>query len=608
MFNDEFIDELEVLQNHEESSDSKTSFLAPDLDSYPKAVKELALKKLKLVLYVRKHLNNGWTERNLNPLIEEFISTNPDSPNLSWRTLIRWHKTLEHNNNNPVVLIQKDHQKGNRKSKLNINNEDYFDEAINRFLRAERPTIASAYRFYKDRVLLNISSNDSSLKPMSKNAFYKRIDKLNSYEIALKRYGKHKADMMFGYKGGTIKPERIMQRVEIDHTPLDLILLDDITEKPIGKPYLTLLKDVFSGCLVGYHLTFKAPSYASVVKAVCHTLLPKSQSQELWGIEWLCYGKIEVLVTDNAAEFWAKSLDQTCLELGINIQYNQVGKPWLKPFIERNFKTINDLLLDEQKGKTFRSMDVRGEYDSVKNATIKFGDFVHGFEKWMAEVYNCSPDSRGLRVPSLLWQEGFEKLPPAELNEQEVMELPKLTGLKVSRVIQSSGITYHYLRYDSDALSDYRKSYLSPNRPKSVNVKVDIDDVSKIYVYLPELKQYLTVPCVDQVYTRYLSLDQHLINMSFTRAKNRLNGKSDKDLAASREEIREILAGHDAKIKTSTKVTTNKKAAQYKGYSSETVRNAGNADKVSPTHEPKAPDSSDDVSELEALWQSFNKD
>jgi putative transposase len=186
--------------------------------------------------------------------------------------------------------------------------------------------------------------------------------------------------------------------------------------------------------------------------------------------------------------------------------------------------------------------------------------------------------------------------------------LSKLTGLKVSRVIQSSGITYHYLRYDSDALSDYRKSYLSPNRPKSVNVKVDIDDVSKIYVYLPELKQYLTVPCVDQVYTRYLSLDQHLINMSFTRAKNRLNGKSDKDLAASREEIREILAGHDAKIKTSTKVTTNKKAAQYKGYSSETVRNAGNADKVSPTHEPKAPDSSDDVSELEALWQSFNKD
>lgn len=605
MFNDEFVDELEVSQNYEGSSASKNSLLAPDLDSYPKAVKELALKKLMLVMYVRKHLTNGWTERNLNPLIEEFISKCIDSPNPSWRTLTRWHKTLEENNNDPVALIPKNHQKGNRKSRLSINNEDYFREAIDRFLRAERPTVASAYRYYKDRVLLNSSNNGSSLKPMSEYAFYRRVDKLNSYDVAVRRYGKYKADMIFGYKGGTIKPERVMQRVEIDHTPLDIILLDDETEKPIGRPFLTLLKDVYSGCLVGYHLTFKAPSFASVSKAICHTLLPKNKSEQKWNVEWPCYGKIEVLVVDNGAEFWSKSLEQMCFELGINIQYNPVRKPWLKPFIERSFRTINDMLLDDLAGKTFRSIDARDEYNAVENASIKLSSFVCAFEKWMSEVFNCSPDSRGMKVPSLLWQEGIERFPPAELTDKEALELPKLSGLKEFRAIQSSGITYHYLRYDSEELSDYRKSYLSSHGSKTVTIKIDIDDVSKVYVYLPELEQYLTVPCVDQVYTRDLSLDQHLINMSLTRAKNHLTGKSDKDLAASRQEIREILAGHDAKVKSSTKTTTSKKVAQYKGYSSETVRNS---DKTSATDEAKAIDSSEDISELESMWQSFNKD
>jgi len=134
--------------------------------------------------------------------------------------------------------------------------------------------------------------------------------------------------MMFGYKGGTLKPERVIQRVEIDHTPLDIILLDDEAGKSIGRPYLTLLKDIYSGCLVGYHLTFKAPSFASVAKVICHTLLPKNKSEKLWNIEWQCYGKIEVLIVDNGAEFWSKFLEQMCFELGINIQYNPVRKPW----------------------------------------------------------------------------------------------------------------------------------------------------------------------------------------------------------------------------------------------------------------------------------------
>jgi putative transposase len=606
MFDDEFEDQIISEDTSHQQLQIKDRFsFSPDLGLYPEEISKKATARYELVLFIRSRLTGGWTQKNIIPLLEEYFSQDRLITMPNWRTTVRWRKKLLEQCDTPASLVDMHHRKGNRNKKLHLDHDIIIESTNDLFLKAKRPSIAGAYRYYKEKCLLRDQSKGGGIRPMSQRAFYDRIYKQNSYEITVKRKSKYKADMKFGYKGGIIKPERVMQRVEIDHTPLDIILLDDETGKPIGRPNLTLLKDVYSGCLVGYHLTFKAPSYSSVAKAICHTLLPKSRSQELWGVEWPCNGKIEVLVVDNGAEFWSKSLEQMCLELGINIQYNPVRQPWLKPFIERNFRSINDLLLDEQDGKTFRSLDVRGEYDSVKEATIKFSDFVHAFEKWMAEVYNCSSDSRGLRVPSLLWQEGFDKLPPAKLNEQDTIDLPKIAGLKKTKTLQSSGITHELLRYDSEALSDYRKSCWSPDQRKKVIIKVDIDDVSKIYVYLSELNTYLTVPCVDKVYTYNLSLDQHLINKSLTRAKNLLHGKSDKDLAASRQEIREILAGHDANVKASTKVTTNKKAAQYKGYSSEKVRNAG---KVSPTHEPKALDSSDDVSELEALWQSFNKD
>lgn len=601
MFDDEFDDDplKEDVQSSSDQPD-EISFLDPDLDSYLSNSRLEAIARYELMLFIRERLAGGWTQRNIDPLTDEYFSENREINKPNWRTVTRWHKKLLEQGDTPKALIERHHNKGNRNRKLELEHERYFEAAINRFLKAERPSVASAYRFYKDQCLLQ----GQNINPMSQRAFYDRIDKLNSYDVAVKRFGKYKADIMYGYKGSTIRPERVMQRVEIDHTPLDIILLDDETSQPIGRPYLTLLKDVFSGCLVGYHLTFKAPSYASVAKAICHAIQPKNQSFEAWGVVWPCYGKIEVLVVDNGAEFWSKSLEQMCYELGINVQYNPVRKPWLKPFIERSFRTINDLMLIELPGKTFRSIDTRDEYNAVEHASIKFNRFIHGFEKWMAEVYNCSADSRGLKVPSVKWQEGVETMPPATLNDDEISQLPKLAGLKESRAIQSSGITYHYLRYDSDALADYRKQSLSSDRSYTVTIKVDVDDLSHIYVYLPELEKYLTVPCVDQSYTKNLSLDQHLVNRSFAKAHNRLMGKSDTDLAMARQEIQEILADQDDKAKSSTKIKTSKKAAQYKGYSNESVKNK--VAKPSSVDE-KSNAKHSEVSDLEALWNSFGK-
>lgn len=46
-----------------------------------------------------------------------------------------------------------------------------------------------------------------------------------------------------GYFPQMEQPHNVWQ---IDHTPVDLIIVDEVYRKPIGRPYLTLANDVYS--------------------------------------------------------------------------------------------------------------------------------------------------------------------------------------------------------------------------------------------------------------------------------------------------------------------------------------------------------------------------
>ncbi|EJA0941205.1 hypothetical protein MRR93_003780 [Escherichia coli] len=48
--------------------------------------------------------------------------------------------------------------------------------------------------------------------------------------------------------------------MQIDHTVIDLSVVDDRDRQPIGRPYLTLAIDVFTRCVLGMVVTLEAPS------------------------------------------------------------------------------------------------------------------------------------------------------------------------------------------------------------------------------------------------------------------------------------------------------------------------------------------------------------
>ncbi|WP_287242897.1 Mu transposase C-terminal domain-containing protein [Pseudoalteromonas sp.] len=537
-----------------------------DLDTFPDFLKSNALDKYQLITFIEKTITGGWTQKNLDPILDALFTTTTDKrPN--WRTLVRWRKSYIDSNGDLASLVAKRHKMGNRTSRVK-GDEVFFEQALTRFLDAKRPKVSTAYQYYKDAITIeNESIIDGQIPIISYKSFNQRIKSLPPYPVAVARHGKFKADQWFAYCSSHIPPTRILERVEIDHTPLDLILIDDELSIPIGRPYLTLIVDVFSGCVLGFHLSYRSPSYVSAAKAIVHAIKPKSLEGldiELQN-EWPCFGKFENLVVDNGAEFWSKSLEHACKEAGINIQYNPVRKPWLKPFVERFFGMINECFLTEIPGKTFSNILAKEDFKPEKDAIMRFSTFVEEFHRWIVDVYHQDSNSRETRIPIKQWQRGFDIYPPLKMSAEDEQRFTVLMGISDERTLTRNGFKYEELMYDSTALADYRKHYPQTKETIKKIIKVDPDDLSSIHVYLEELGGYLKVPCTDNSdYTQGLSLHEHKVIKKINREIIR-EGKDNLGLAKARMAIHARVKQEQEAFQisnTKAKISGVKKQAQ----------------------------------------------
>src|SRR5260370_39056840 len=59
---------------------------------------------------------------------------------------------------------------------------------------------------------------------------------------------------------GEYRATRPLEIVQIDHTKVDVFVVNDHTPEPIGRPWLTLTLDVVTLMARGFHFTMEAPS------------------------------------------------------------------------------------------------------------------------------------------------------------------------------------------------------------------------------------------------------------------------------------------------------------------------------------------------------------
>jgi putative transposase len=111
--------------------------------------------------------------------------------------------------------------------------------------------------------------------------------------------------------------------IQIDHTPVDLILVDDVHRRPVGRPWVTVAIDVFSRLVAGFSVSFDPPGSLAVGLCLAHAILPK----DLWlarheiATSWPIWGVMDTVHADNAKEFRGSMLRKACQEYGMEIQF-----------------------------------------------------------------------------------------------------------------------------------------------------------------------------------------------------------------------------------------------------------------------------------------------
>ncbi|GHX27357.1 integrase [Vibrio cholerae] len=331
--------------------------------------------------------------------------------------------------------------------------------------------------------------------------------------------------------GKKILTSYVLERVEIDHTVVDLFAVHAEHRVPLGRPWLTQLVDCYSKAVIGFYLGFEPPSYVSVSLALKNAILRKDDLLSPFDSvenEWLCYGIPDLLVTDNGKEFLSKAFDKACESMLINVHQNRVETPDNKPHVERNYGTINTSLLDDLPGKAFSQYLQREGYDSVGEATLTLDEIKEIYLIWLVDIYHTKPNQRGTNCPNVAWKRGCEEWEPEEFTGTRD-ELDFKFAIVDHKQLTKTGVTvYKELTYSSERLAEYR----GKKGNHKVQFKYNPECMAVIWVLDEDLNEYFTVSAIDYEYASRVSLWQHKFNMKYQAELNSAEYDEDKEIDA----------------------------------------------------------------------------
>ena len=217
-------------------------------------------------------------------------------------TVARWIQLYKNAGRDIRVLVDRHHDKGNDSERVDPIVQTMVDDLIStRYLTEERPSIKALRKELKGLVAMRNTTRLASerLCPPSYSYLKRRIRDIAPYDVYRARYGQRAADLKFRVAGSGVQTAHPLARVSMDHSRMDVFVVDQRTRLPLGRPWLTIVIDEYSRYVLGYYLSFEEPSSVSMSRALRHALGVKAPSADVKG-SWDAWGVME---TRGCAEF-----------------------------------------------------------------------------------------------------------------------------------------------------------------------------------------------------------------------------------------------------------------------------------------------------------------
>ncbi|KAF6700425.1 MULTISPECIES: TnsA endonuclease N-terminal domain-containing protein [Bacillus] len=432
---------------------------------------EIANKRYELV---RKKLNGELNENN-------------DVP---FRTIRDWTKKFKEAQllygNGYLGLIPKNKDRGNRISKLPIESIELMNEYIEKDYETnkqksmrvvygslinaceEKGIIAPSYKTFTNYIkvrpkALKIEKRKGKRAAYNYNQFYWEL------ELKTPRHG-----------------ERVFHVCHIDHTELDIELVDSKTNKSLGRPWLTLMTDAYSRKILSFFLTFDPPSYRSVMMVMRDCVRRHSRVPQ-------------IVVVDNGKEFSSVYFETLLAYFEITKKSRPPAKSRFGSVIERMFGTTNTMFIYNLKGNTLIMKDVRQVTKSVNpktHAVWTIKDLYGYLNKWFEDVYHKLSHPALGQTPLECFEQSFAISGSREFklirydDEFKVLTLPS-TSKGTAKVHVGRGVKIDYKYYWCNEFSNPKVENTN------VAVRYDPYDISIAYAYVNNK----WIKCISEYYS-----------------------------------------------------------------------------------------------------------
>jgi putative transposase len=435
--------------------------------------------------------------RNNSLLVKEIAEKNK----VHFTTIYRWIRIFD-NTKTIASLIGRKKTGGKSKSRLTQEVDQIINEAITSiYLSSSKKSINKTIREVEKKC------KQKKLSTPHPNTVRNRIKRISEEQVIKSRYGAQVArDKFEPIKSSFPGADFPLSVVQIDHTKIDLILVDEHYRRPFLRPWLTLAMDVYSRMVLGFNISFDTPGEMGTGLCIANSILQKDiwlEKNDIDG-EWPCWGLMKTIHVDNAKEFRGKMLQRACLNYGINLEFRPVGKPHWGGHVERLLGTFSKEI-HNLPGTTFSNIKDRKNYDSEKNASLTISEFEKWLMTYIVNVYHKKKHSSIGMSPLQKYKEGIfgsnsttpRGLPPMLLNERQI----KLDFMPyVERTIQEYGVIIDHITYYHEVLRKYihsKENHSKTSPKRKFMFRRDPRDISIIFFLDPELNEYYEIPYRD---------------------------------------------------------------------------------------------------------------
>lgn len=397
-----------------------------------------------------------------------------ESERTVWNWVSMYRSALKLYGDGYVGLLPKTKDRGNRGRKIRADTLELIDEFIkDDYQNLKQMNKATVYGKFENKC------EDAHVPNVSYKIFIREIKKRSGYEQTRKRQGRKAA---YNEKSWVWQLEyktprhgdRPWEIGHIDHTQLEIELIDPNTKKNLGRPWVTFLTDAYSRRILAMYLTFDKPSYRSCMMVLreCvrrHNRLP------------------QIMIVDGGSEFHSIYFESLLARYSCTRKTRPGSEPRFGTVCERLFGSVNTEFIHNLIGNTQIMKNVRQVTKDVNPKELAiwtFESFHQVLCLWCYKFYDKREHPALGQSPSEAFASGVamhgaREHTRIEYNDDFIKDTFPSTSKGTAKVQKKAGVI------QINNISYWTKVFdLSEVKGTQVEIRYDPFDVSVAYAYV----------------------------------------------------------------------------------------------------------------------------